>query len=288
MTGGIAALVGATMVGPRTGRFGPDGEVRTLPQLSWVYQAIGTLLLWFGWYGFNGVSSLMIVGKGYVAAKTMVNSTLSGAISGISSTIVAQLAHGYVDPAAANNGILSGFVAITGSCAVVQPEGAILIGAVAGVIYQAAAKLLLKLKIDDVVNAAPVHLFCGAWGIFAAGLLAEEGNYGRAYYPERQSTCCGAFYGCGGHQLGAQVVFILTNLAWTSVMSAAVFMLAKLTVGLRVSQEVEEMGMDSSKHGGIADYVYAENNGKSLDNSRNGNPVYPAGTGELHMGSTIA
>ncbi|KAG5192644.1 ammonium transporter [Tribonema minus] len=285
MTGGVAALVGAVMVGPRAGRFGPSGEVRALPQLSWVYQAIGTLFLWFGWYGFNGVSTLLITGKGLVAAKVMINSTLSGAIGGLSSTLVALLMNGYIDPAAANNGILSGFVAITGPSGVVQPEGALLIGFIAGLIYQGASNLLLKLRIDDVVNAAPVHLFCGMWGMFAVGLLAEEHNYGRAYYEDRADICCGAFYGCGGNQLAAQIVFILVNLAWTGVTSAIMFTVAKYTVGLRVSKEVEEMGMDSSKHGGLADYAHTEGN-KSLDNSRNG--LFPVGADEIHVGSAVA
>ena len=104
-------------------------------------------------YGFNSVSSIVLIGKGLMVAKTVVNTTISAAIGGISSTVVAQLRSGYIDPQAANNGILSGLVAITASCAVVQPEGALLIGAVAGVIYQGAAALLLKLRIDDVVSA---------------------------------------------------------------------------------------------------------------------------------------
>mmetsp|Transcript_5837 Transcript_5837/g.8757 ORF Transcript_5837/g.8757 Transcript_5837/m.8757 type:complete len:487 (-) Transcript_5837:3-1463(-) len=267
MTGGVAALVGASMVGPRTGRFGPNGEVRSLPQLSWVYQTIGTLALWFGWYGFNGMSSLYIIGNGYATAKVMINSTISGAMAGICSTMLARVLEGYVDPAAANNGILSGFVAITGPSGVVQPEGAIVIGCIAGIIYQLASKLLLKLRIDDVVNAAPVHLFCGAWGMLATGLFAEESNYGRAYYPERQGVCCGVFYGCEGNQLAAQVVFILVNMAWTSVTCFVMFTVARFTVGLRVSKDIEEIGMDSSKHGGMVDYVLEA---KGADGSMSG------------------
>lgn len=287
MTGGVCALVGAVMVGPRLGRFGPDGEVRNMPQLSWVYQAVGTLFLWFGWYGFNGMSSLYIVGKGLTAAKAMVNSTISGSTAGVSSTLVAYFLQGYIDPAAANNGILSGFVAITGSCGVVEPEGALLIGAVAGVIYQAGSALLLKLRIDDVVNATPVHMFCGMWGIFAAGLLAEPNNYGEAYYAARQDTCCGAFYGCGGHQLGAQVVFILVDLAWCGTMAFLMFTVARYTVGLRVPAEHEEMGMDSSKHGGMADYIDGSHNGSSMVDKLGSNP-YPGGTGSIHANTAIA
>ena len=115
-------------------------------------------MLWYGWIGFNSVSSLVIVGKGLMVGKTVVNTIISAAMGGVSSTFVAMICKGYVDPQAANNGILTGLVAVTGSCALVQPEGALLIGAVAGLIYQAGGALLLKLRIDDVVNAAPVHL----------------------------------------------------------------------------------------------------------------------------------
>jgi Amt family ammonium transporter len=255
MTGGIAALIGAYMVGPRIGRFGPNGEVRSIPQLSWVYQTIGTLILWFGWYGFNGMSSVYIVGNGLITAKVMVNSTIAASISCISSLLVAYLTMGFIDPDAVNNGVIGGLAAITGACGVVEPEGAVLIGFIAGFIYQGGKLLLLKLRIDDVINASPVHFLCAVWGMLATGLLAEETNYGLYYYTERQHECCGAFYGCGGNLLGAQTIFVLVDIAWTGTTVFAMFIIAKYTVGLRVSEEIEILGMDSSKHGGLADYV---------------------------------
>mmetsp|Transcript_5652 Transcript_5652/g.8495 ORF Transcript_5652/g.8495 Transcript_5652/m.8495 type:complete len:500 (+) Transcript_5652:39-1538(+) len=254
MTGGIAALIGAIMVGPRIGRFGPNGEILKLPQLSSVYQTVGTLALWFGSYGFNAMSCLYLIGNGYATARVMINSTLSGAIAGACSTLFALVNDGYINSAATNNGILSGFVAVASVSGIVQPEGAIVIGCIAGIIYQLSSRLLLKLRIDDSINASPVHLFSGAWGMIATGLFAEETNYGKAYYPGRQDSCCGVFYGCGGSQLAAQIVFILVNLAWTSFTCIAVLVIAKFTIGLRVSDEIEEIGIDSSKHGGIVDY----------------------------------
>lgn len=250
MTGGVAAFVGAFLLGPRTGRF-IDGVPVELPQLSFVYQTLGTLCLWMGWYGFNGVSTLAIVGSGEVAARAMVNTTIAGGVSCITSVVVAYFRLGYVDITAANNGVLGGLVAITAGCAVVMPEGALVVGFVAGFVYNASSALLLKLEIDDVVDASPVHMFCGAWGVLAAGLLAEKDNYGEAYYAERQDDCCGAFYGCGGQQFAANVVFVLAVLGWAGTCSALMFTFAKYTVGLRVTKEVEVMGMDDSKHGGI-------------------------------------
>lgn len=251
MTGGVAAFVGAWLLGPRSGRF-IDGVPVELPQLSFVYQTLGTLCLWMGWYGFNGVSTLYIVGYGEVAARAMVNTTIAGGFACVTSVTVAYLRLGYVDITAANNGVLGGLVAITAGCSVVMPEGAVVIGFVAGFVYNLSSALLLKLQIDDVVDASPVHMFCGMWGVLAAGLLAEKDNYGEAYYSARQSDCCGAFYGCGGKQFSANLIFVLVVLAWAGTMSFLMFTFAKYTVGLRVSKEVEDIGMDDSKHGGMS------------------------------------
>eukprot|EP00752_Nemacystus_decipiens_P002092 g2001.t2 len=242
MTGGTAALVGAYLLGPRSGRF-IDGIPVDLPQLSFVYQTLGTLCLWMGWYGFNGVSTLVIVGAGEVAARAMVNTTIAGGVACVTSVIVAYVRFGYVDITAANNGVLGGLVAITAGCSVVMPEGAVVVGVVAGLVYNASSALLLKLQIDDVVDASPVHMFCGIWGVLAAGLLAQKDNYGEAYYSERQGDCCGAFYGCGGDQFVANLIFVLVVLGWAGFCSFLMFMFAKLTVGLRVSKEIEDVGM---------------------------------------------
>jgi Amt family ammonium transporter len=241
MTGGMAALVGAYMLGPRVGRF-RDGQAIEMPQLSFVYQTLGTLCLWFGWYGFNGVSSLYIIGKGEVAARAMVNTTIAAACGCVSSVVMSKFMVGYINPEAANNGILGGLVAITAGCAVVNPEGAIAIGLIAGVIYNASSSLLLRLQIDDVVDAAPVHYFCGIWGVLSAALFATKSGYANAYYPDRSDQCCGAFYGCGGDQFAANLAFVVANSAWTGVLSFFMYLTAKYTVGLRVSAEVEEIG----------------------------------------------
>ncbi|CAN0059701.1 unnamed protein product, partial [Discosporangium mesarthrocarpum] len=222
------------------------------PQLSFVYQTLGTLCLWFGWYGFNGVSTLYIAGFGEVAARAMVNTTIAGGVGCVTSVTMAYFTSGIIDITAANNGVLGGLVAITAGCSVVMPEGAILIGFVAGIVYNLSSSMLLKLQIDDVVDASPVHFFCGVWGVLAAGLLATKENYAEAYYLERANECCGAFYGCGGKQFTANLIFVLAVMGWASITSCIMYNFAKFTVGLRVSQKVEEMGMDDSKHGGIS------------------------------------
>jgi len=263
-TGGVAAFIGAYMIGPRKGRF-LNGEVIEMPQLSWVYQTIGTLFLWFGWFGFNGVSSMYAAGGSLSGARAMVNTMISGGSGCISALCMGRLVHGYIDPASANNGLLGGLVAITAGCGTSDPEGAFVTGLIAGVIYVSSSKLMLRLKIDDVVDASPVHLFCGMWGFLAAGLFATEDNYADAFYSNRASKCCGGFYGCGGSQFGANFVFLIVIVGFTGICSFLMYSLARYTVGLRVSSEVENVGMDVSKHGGMSDYkAHADFPGSNL------------------------
>jgi Amt family ammonium transporter len=210
MTGGMAALVGIKMVGPRAGRF-VNGIAVEMPQLSPVYFTLGTLVLWFCWYGFNGVSSIYVVSNSFSAARAMVNSTIAGACGCLSSIIYCKLKQGYIDAGSANNGLLAGLVAITGSCAVVAPEGAVPIGIIGGIVYQLASALVVSLQLDDVVDAVPVHFFTGIWGLLAPGFFATKEFYGDAYYADRADECCGVFYGCGGKQLGANFIFMLAN-----------------------------------------------------------------------------
>ncbi|CAM9373511.1 unnamed protein product [Hapterophycus canaliculatus] len=249
MTGGLAALCAAIVVGPRTGRFNEDGTANTLPQQSAVLQSLGTLILWFGWYGFNGVSTLLISGAASVAAKTMVTTTISGAFGAVTTVLLGKLHLHYWDGGAANNGLLAGLVGITAGCSTCEPEGAMVIGIVAGFVYTYSSKLLVMLKIDDVVDAIPVHCFCGAWGVFAASLFATKDNYAAAYY-DRADKCAGAFYGGDGNAVAANLVFILAVIAWVVGTCMILFVTIKMTIGMRVNKEMEQIGMDDSKHGG--------------------------------------
>eukprot|EP00903_Cladosiphon_okamuranus_P019445 g17879.t1 len=197
MTGGIAALCAAIVVGPRHGRFNENGTANILPQRSAVLQSLGTLILWFGWFAFN-----------------------------------AKLNDHYCDAGAANNGLLAGLVGVTAGCSTCEPEGAMVIGVVAGFVYTYASKLLVMLKIDDVVDAIPVHCFCGAWGVFAASLFAAKDNYSASYYSyHRADKCAGAFYGGDGSAVAANVVFMLA-------------------VDHDKKSKPRNLGMDDSKHGG--------------------------------------
>mmetsp|Transcript_17121 Transcript_17121/g.22617 ORF Transcript_17121/g.22617 Transcript_17121/m.22617 type:complete len:469 (+) Transcript_17121:103-1509(+) len=253
-TGGVAALVGSTFLGARTGRFDTDGNVNYMEQSSFVYQTLGTLILWFGWYGFNAASTLYIANYAAPAARAMVTTTIAAASGCVSAVLSAKTEdRSIIDPTAANNGILAGLVSITASCSVVEPEGAFIIGSIGGIIYFFSNKLLLKLKIDDVVGAAPVHMFCGIWGVIASGFFATESAYSAAYYGARASTCCGVFYGGSGAMLGANFVFVLCVVLWSGTCSCIIFGSTSLMKILRVSKDVEEIGMDDSKHGGMID-----------------------------------
>lgn len=253
MTGGVAALVGATVVGPRTGRFAEDGSVRAMPQQSVIFQTLGTLILWMGWYGFNGVSTLYIQNYSGVAAHTMVTTTIAAATGCLVCTLIGYGMNHTIDPADANNGILAGLVSITAPCSTCSNAGAFIIGTIGAAIYFFSAKLLIKLKIDDVVNAVPVHGCCGCWGVIAAGLFATPHLYSMAYYSSRADDCAGLFYGGNGSMFMANICFILVVLAWVGTTCTIMFMALKVTVGVRVPLEMEEEGMDSSKHGGIVE-----------------------------------
>jgi Amt family ammonium transporter len=250
MTGGVAAVVGATILGPRKGRFDPQtGLPRDMPAQSTVFQVLGTFLLWVGWYGFNCVSTFNLIGESAsaTAAKVSVTTTLSAAFGGLGCALIGKLVEGNWNPSNICNGILGGLVGITAGCATVEPEGAVLIGIISAFVYYGAAQLLLKLKIDDVVNAGPVHWACGAWGTIAVGFFSSQNSTAVGWGVES----CGVFYGCdqGGDQLAVQFAFVFAITAWVGAMSCIVFGAMKALGILRVPSEIEEMGLDESEHG---------------------------------------
>eukprot|EP00904_Undaria_pinnatifida_P002669 jgi/Undpi1/12402/HiC_scaffold_5.g02074.m1 len=247
MTGGAAALCAAIVVGPRIGRFNENGTANTLPQQSAVLQVLFSLGGVVGW-GLD--YTLAISGLAGVAAKTMVTTTISAAFGAITTVTLAKLSLGYWDGGAANNGLLAGLVGITAGCSTCEPEGAFVIGVVSGFVYTFSSKALVAMKVDDVVDAIPVHFFCGMWGVLAASLFATKDNYAAAYYADRASKCAGAFYGGDGSAVAANVVFILAVVAWVAVTCGTLFVAIKLTIGMRVTKEMEQIGMDDSKHGG--------------------------------------
>ena len=248
MTGGIAALCASYVVGPRIGRFNQDGTANSLPQQSPVYQTLGTLILWLGWYGFNSVSTLAIIGASGIASKVAVTTTIAASSASLTSVFISKFNKSYWDAESAMNGVLAGLVGITGSCSTVEPEGAFVIGIISGFVYIYSSKMLLNIGIDDVVNAVPVHMFCGIWGVISAGFFATKDNYKVVYYGE-PDKCSGIFYGGDGSTLLANVVFVLAVLVWVSTTCMALFIGIDKTFGMRVDEESEKMGMDASKHG---------------------------------------
>jgi len=248
MTGGIAALIAAKIVGPRKGRF-IEGICKDLPQQSAVLQTLGTLILWFGWYGFNGASTLYIVGYAGVAAKTMCTTTLAAAAGAIVTVALGKKFDGLIDPGLANNGILAGLVGVTAPCSTCEPYAAVIVGIVAAFVYFFSSRMLKKMQIDDVVDASPVHCFCGMWGVIAAGLFATQENYDAAYYSDRSDDCKGTLY--GGKALGPNIVFIIVVWLWVGVTSVVLFGGLHAMSMLRVDADMEDRGMDESKHGGM-------------------------------------
>ncbi|CAM9695684.1 unnamed protein product [Phaeothamnion confervicola] len=253
MVGGGCSLIAAIIAEPRARRFNADGTVNKKPQQSPALQTLGTLILWCGWYGFNGGSCLYVSnGRSVVAAKAMVTTTLAPSAAACVLVLLVKLVENKFDSSYVNNGLLAGLVAITAGCPVVTPEAAVIIGAVAGGVYFFGSKILLWLRIDDVVDATPVHLFGGLWGVWATGLFATPNNYQETYPDggsERAHRCCGVFYGCGGRLLGIQVIYSLALLAWVGANAVVLFTIIKYTIGIRVSLQEEDMGMDRTRHG---------------------------------------
>ena len=245
MIGGVAGLMGAIMLGPRKGRF-VNGKPVTFPPSNQIMMALGTMILWFGWYGFNCGSTLVLSGNAAnVAAKVAFTTTISASSGCITMTLIARFFEKYFDIGLALNGILAGLVSITASCAVVNSWHAFIIGMIGAFVVYGASKLLLKLQIDDPLDAFPVHGCCGLWGVIATGIFCTDKNVAYAGYPN--GNTCNA---CStGEQLGVQIVGALVLFTWSAVTSGAVFLALKLTMGIRVSEQVEDEGMDISEHG---------------------------------------
>ncbi len=240
--GAWAALMGAIIVGPRIGKFAADGKVHAIPGHSMPLAALGTLILWFGWFGFNPGSTLGLSGGGAsLAALVAVNTTLAAGAGATTAMTVSWLRYGKTDLGLTLNGALAGLVAITAPAGFVDPYAAIIIGSIGGAIVVFSVAMFDRLRIDDPVGAISVHGIVGVWGTLSVGLFATAKLVGSGEY--------GLLMGGGIEQLGYQVVGIVAVLAWVVVTSGALFLLIKHTTGLRVSEAEELAGLDVQEHG---------------------------------------
>ena len=233
--GGWLALAGALMLGPRIGKYGPDGKPRAIMGHNIPLASLGVFILWFGWFGFNPGSTLGISGGNTnSAAMVAINTNLSAAAGALSAMAMIWLFVGKPDLGMTMNGCLAGLVAITAPCAAVTPGASLVIGAVGGVIVVLGTLLLDRIRVDDPVGAFPVHGMNGIWGTLSVGLFATEG---------------GLFYGGGAGLLGVQALGTFAVAGFVMVSMGLVFAAIKYTVGLRVSKEEELRGLDITEHG---------------------------------------
>lgn len=242
--GGWAALTGALILGPRIGKFGPNGEVRATPGHELSLATLGTFVLWLGWFGFNPGSTMAADPE--AIARICVTTNSGGIAAAITATITSWILLGKPDLGMTLNGLLAGLVAITAPCAYVSVESSLMIGAIAGILVVLAVIFFeQKVRIDDPVGATSVHLVNGVWGTLAVGLFAQD-----MYMPN--TTGNGLFFGGGAKLLMAQLTGVVAVAVFTLVVSAVVWWILKATMGIRVSAQEEIEGLDLGEHGNSA------------------------------------
>jgi len=250
MIGGAIALAGALVIGPRIGRFNKDGSANAIPGHNIPMGILGTIILFFGWFGFNPGSSLGFVGGfGALAVNAAVNTLIAGAFGGVAAMLYMWLVSPVKkpDPAMSVNGILAGLVAITAPCAFVDSLSSAVIGSVAGVLVCLATVWLEKAKIDDPVGAVPVHLVNGAWGVLAVGIFAN-GNANTVGWNGMESAVTGLIAG-GTTQILAQLIEVVAIGGTVFGLSYIFFRILAAVGVLRVSAEVELKGLDVPEMG---------------------------------------
>jgi Amt family ammonium transporter len=268
MVGGFAAAAGCWVVGPRIGRFLPDGTVVEMPGHNTSLFVLGVMILWFGWYGFNPGSQLALTGQGNsdAIANAAITTTLAPAVAGMSSlyaqSIIGRKAAGRMtyDVGVMGNGCLAGLVAITAGCSTVYPWGAVCIGAVAGWLYILGSRVSVALRLDDPLDAIAVHAWNGFWGVIAVGFFAGKGLIMNSYGPNPYSPDpanpefrqWGVLLGGDGRLLGAQVIYSFWLIGWVLANMIPFWLLLKKVGLFRVPANEETVGLDESYHGGTA------------------------------------
>lgn len=264
MVGGLCAFIGAWMLGPRIGKFVKNKEgkvvkVNAFPGHNLPIGALGVFILWLGWYGFNGAAATSVPELGSVFLTT----TVAPSVATVVCMIVTWIKYGKPDVSMCLNASLAGLVAITAGCDVTDALGAIVIGGVAGVLVVFGVWLLdHKLHVDDPVGAVAVHLMNGVWGTLAVGLFATPTApaFARGFgdgvtFGANQIMGVGLFYGGGFTLLGIQIIGVAAILAFTAVTITLSFLAIRATVGLRVSEQEEIVGLDVEEHGLVSAYA---------------------------------
>ncbi len=257
MVGGISALIGAKMLGPRIGKFTKDKngkivKVNAFPGHNITIGCLGVFILWLGWYGFNGAAATSVEQLGSI----FVTTTVAPAVATVVCMVFTWIKYGKPDVSMCLNASLAGLVAITAGCDVTDVTGAIIISAVAGVLVVFGVWLLdYKLHIDDPVGAVAVHCLNGIWGTIAVGLFATDTAPGYSIADASGKKLVGLFYGGGFELLGLQLLGFASVALWTAVTITITFILIRKTVGLRASEEEETLGLDVTEHGLASAYA---------------------------------
>ena len=247
MVGGICALIGAKMLGPRLGKYGKDGKPHAILGHNLTFAALGVFILWFCWFGFNGASTVAMDTDAAIESASLIffNTNLSAAVACCATLVFTWIRYGKPDVSMTYNAALAGLVGVTAGCDAVSPLGAAIMGAVFGIVIVLAVEFFDKVaKIDDPVGAISVHGVCGALGTVMTGLFATG-----------VSTEKGLFYGGGFHLLGTQLLGVLSVAAYVTVVITIVFAIIKKTIGLRVDAEDEIAGLDVTEHGLLSAYA---------------------------------
>ena len=289
MVGGISALIGAKILGPRIGKFTKDKngnitKVNAIPGHNITIGALGVFILWLGWYGFNGAAATSVEQLGSI----FVTTTIAPAIATVVCMIFTWLKYGKPDVSMCLNASLAGLVAITAGCDVTDAFGATIIGFVAGLLVCFGVWFLdYVLRIDDPVGAVAVHMMNGIWGTIAVGLFATNSAPGYSIADSKGNELVGLFYGGGFKLLGLQLTGFVAVAAWTAVTITIVFLIIKATLGLRVTEEEEIIGLDPTEHGlpsAYAGFAIMDVSGDVMDVNENTD----LGSSEYKTASTAA
>lgn len=247
--GGLCALIGAAILGPRIGKYTKDGKARAIPGHSLTLGALGCFILWFCWFGFNGGSTVALSGNGAeVASRVFMTTNLAAAVATVTVMCITWIRYKKPDVSMTLNGSLAGLVAITAGCDVVTPMGSAIIGICAGFAVVFGIEFIdQKLKVDDPVGAVGVHCINGALGTILVGLFA--------YYDGTEVAANGLLYGGGAGLLVTQIMGVAAVAVWVGVTITIVFQIIKHTIGLRVSEAEEIMGLDKPEHGLTSAYA---------------------------------